>query len=45
VVALHPDDLRYEVGPPSLVRPDQLYEIVYKELIEELRHNLSPQSD
>src|ERR1043165_7948474 len=44
-VALHPDDLRYEVGPPALVRPDQLYEVAYKELIEELRHNLSPQSD
>ena len=39
--AFHPDDLRYEAIQPSLVRPGQLYEIAYKELIEELRHNLS----
>lgn len=43
--ALHPDDLRFEVGAPSLVRSGQLYEIAYKELIQELRHNLSPSSD
>lgn len=44
-VALHPDDLRYEAAQPSLVRPDQLYELVYKELVEELRHNLTAQPD
>ncbi|HML95735.1 MAG TPA: alpha/beta hydrolase [Thermodesulfobacteriota bacterium] len=40
-VALHPDDLRYEMQEPARLRPDQLYEIAYKELIEELRFNLS----
>lgn len=39
-VALHPDDLRYEVQEPARLRPDQLYEIAYKELVEELRYNL-----
>jgi len=38
---MHPDDVRYEARQPSAVRPDQLYEIAYKELIEELRYNLS----
>jgi pimeloyl-ACP methyl ester carboxylesterase len=40
--ALHPDNLRYEAGEPALTRPGQLYEIAYKELINELRHDLSP---
>ena len=39
-IALHPDDLRYEVTEPARVVPDQVYEIAYKELIEELRFNL-----
>lgn len=43
--ALHPDNLRYEAGEPALVRTGQLYEIAYKELIDELRHNLSPSAD
>lgn len=38
---MHPDDRRYEASQPAVVRPDQLYEIAYKELIEELRYNLS----
>jgi pimeloyl-ACP methyl ester carboxylesterase len=38
--ALHPDDTRYEAQQPSLVRPGQLYEDCYRELIEELRFNL-----
>ena len=38
---MHPDDRRYEARQPALVRPGQLYEIAYKELIEELRYNLS----
>ena len=38
---MHPDDVRYEARQPAAVRPDQLYEITYKELIEELRYNLS----
>jgi pimeloyl-ACP methyl ester carboxylesterase len=43
--ALHPDDPRYEARLPALIRPGQLYEVAYKELIEELRHNLSPAAD
>jgi len=37
----HPDDPRYEARQPAVVRADQLYEIAYQELIEELRYNLS----
>jgi pimeloyl-ACP methyl ester carboxylesterase len=44
-VKLHPDDLRYEARQPAVVRPDQLYEIAYEELIEELRHDLSDSED
>lgn len=44
-VALHPNNLRYEVDEPSLLRPDQLYEIAYKEIIEELRYNLRSRED
>jgi pimeloyl-ACP methyl ester carboxylesterase len=40
-VQMHPDNLRYEARQPAAVRAGQLYEIAYKELIEELRHNLS----
>lgn len=38
--SMHPDNLRYEAIEPARVVPGQLYEIAYKELIEELRHNL-----
>lgn len=44
-VALHPDDLRYEVQEPARLRPDQMYEIAYKELVEELRYNLRKRED
>ena len=44
-VALHPDDLKYEAQEPARVVPDQVYEIAYRELIEELRYNLSPHRD
>ncbi|MFQ5566138.1 MAG: esterase/lipase family protein [Paracoccaceae bacterium] len=44
-VQLHPDDTRYEARQPAVVRPDQLYEIAYEELIEELRHNLAERED
>ena len=36
----HPDDLRYEVKEPARVVSDQVIEIVYEELVEELRFNL-----
>ena len=44
-VSLHPDNTRYEAGQPARVLPDQLFEVVYKQLIEELRDNLSPDDD
>ncbi|HEY7742531.1 MAG TPA: alpha/beta hydrolase [Burkholderiales bacterium] len=44
-VALHPDNTRYEVVEPAHLRPDQLLEIAYRELIEELRFNLTARED
>jgi len=44
-VALHPDDLRYESIEPARVMPDKIIEPAYKELVEELRHNLRPHID
>ena len=41
-VALHPDNPQYEAQEPARVLPDQLYEIAYRELIEELSYNLTP---
>lgn len=38
--ALHPDNLRYEAREPARVQADQPFEVVYRELIEELRFNL-----
>lgn len=43
--ALHPDDLRYEAQEPAAVVAGQLFEVAYKELIEELRHNLRTRED
>ncbi len=40
-IALHPNDLRYEALEPARVTPGQIFEIAYKELIEELRYNLA----
>ena len=40
-VSLHPDNLNYEAHEPAMVRPDQVYEIAYRELIEELRAELT----
>ncbi|HSF94820.1 MAG TPA: alpha/beta hydrolase, partial [Thermohalobaculum sp.] len=42
---MHPDDPRYEAKQPATVRPDQLYEIAYESLIEEMRHDLSKDPD
>ncbi len=42
---LHPDDIRFEAAQPARITPGQIYEIAYKELIAELRHNLSAQDD
>ena len=40
-VTLHPDDLRYEAREPALVRTGSVFQVVYKELMEELRYGLS----
>lgn len=44
-ITLHPDDVRYELKEPARVSPDQIFGLIYADLIEELRHNLSPQAD
>jgi len=42
---LHPDSDRFEALQPAMIRPGQIYEIVYKELMEELRYSLSETPD
>jgi len=42
---MHPDNPGYEARQPAIVRPDQLYEIAYEELIEELRYDLASSPD
>lgn len=42
---LHPDDLRFEAREPASIRTDQIYEIAYRELVEELRFNLADSPD
>ena len=44
-VALHPDDPRFEALEPARVRPDGIFEIAYKEIIQELRYNLCPSQE
>lgn len=48
-ITLHPDavlkDQPYEAREPARVMPDQVFEVAYKELVEELRHNLTPSYD
>jgi pimeloyl-ACP methyl ester carboxylesterase len=43
--SLHPDNLRFEAIEPARVKPGQLYEIAYDEVIQELRHNLAQSAD
>jgi pimeloyl-ACP methyl ester carboxylesterase len=43
--SLHPDDTRFEALEPARVVPGQVYEIAYRELIEELRFNLRQRED
>ncbi|MGA2405864.1 MAG: hypothetical protein ABSF81_03820 [Bacteroidales bacterium] len=43
-VALHPDNIRYEARKFSRI-PGQIFEVAYKELIEELRYNLKEKED
>lgn len=44
-VGLHPEDQRYEATLPAQVRPDQPFEMAYKEMVLDLRHNLSQRAD
>jgi pimeloyl-ACP methyl ester carboxylesterase len=44
-VALHPDNLNYEATEPARIKPGQVFEVAYEELIEELRHNLRETED
>lgn len=42
---LHPSDLRYELKEPARVVPGQVFELVYKQLVHELRYELSPSAE
>ncbi|MBC7785294.1 MAG: alpha/beta fold hydrolase [Burkholderiales bacterium] len=44
-IRLHPDNLRYEATQPARVGVGQIFEIAYKELVNELRHNLTARDD
>jgi pimeloyl-ACP methyl ester carboxylesterase len=44
-ISLHPDNILYEAMEPARLQPDQVFDIAYKELIQELRHNLSQKAD
>jgi pimeloyl-ACP methyl ester carboxylesterase len=44
-VALHPDDPRFEALEPARIRADSIFEIAYKEIIQELRYNLCPSDE
>jgi pimeloyl-ACP methyl ester carboxylesterase len=43
--SLHPDNPRFEAVEPARVFAGQVFEVAYRELIEELRHNLRPRVD
>ena len=44
-VSLHPDNMRYEAREPARVQPGPVLEVAYRELVEELRHNLTQKED
>jgi len=44
-ITLHPSDVRYELIEPARVSADQVFVLIYNEIIEEMRHNLTPQAD
>jgi len=44
-VTPHPSDTRYELQEPARVTADQVFELIYSEFIEELRHNLTTRAD
>jgi len=44
-VGLHPEDHRYEGQQPAQIRADQIFEIAYREMVLDLRHDLTDQAD
>ena len=44
-ITLHPDNTRYELVEPARVVPDQMFELFYREIVEELRHNLTQDAE
>ena len=42
---MHPDNTHYEAIEPARVVPGQVFEVAYRELIEELRYNLRSRED
>jgi pimeloyl-ACP methyl ester carboxylesterase len=44
-ITLHPNDLRFESIEPSRVAAGPVFDVVYKEMVAELRHNLSRKAD
>jgi pimeloyl-ACP methyl ester carboxylesterase len=44
-ITLHPDNIKYELVEPARVVKDQVFDLFYSEIIEELRHNLSRDPD
>jgi pimeloyl-ACP methyl ester carboxylesterase len=44
-IALHPDDVRYEAVEPARVQPENVFALVYGDLIDALRHDLSEKRD
>ena len=44
-VTLHPSDVRYDLIEPARVNTDQVFVLVYGEIIAEMRHNLTPQAN
>jgi len=41
----HPSDTRYELKEPARVVADQVFELIYAEFIEELRHNFTAKAN
>jgi pimeloyl-ACP methyl ester carboxylesterase len=44
-ICQHPENLRYEAREPARVRVDAVFPLIYKDFIEELRHNLTSKAD
>lgn len=44
-ISLHPDDIRYEAIEPARVGPYSLFGLIYEDLIEALRHDLTGTRD